>query len=235
MKRWIFALTASVVIIAVVGQIWKANLPDNALNTQEDALNKGFGVEGVMNQDYCNALLEYPNQNDSIVNDAKIIVIGKPSGKIFQEGAIFGQEVIVQKVLKGSDEIQEDGNAEAFYLLGADGFYDTYEDGKARYIGGIGLMQKSSSYLLFLEDVNYDLLLPVKGYGMLGGLFGRIKLDENGAKSTPVNKPAEELSYDEIWDYEYIADSQNVLDEVYRMKEHVLDLVREAGLTDSLF
>jgi hypothetical protein len=232
MKQWILAQLAVVVIIAAAGQVWKANLPDNTFQTQEDTLNKGFGVEYVMGEDEYNSLVNYPAQNDTIVNDADVIVIGTPSGKIFQEGAIFGQEIIIEEILKGDDKLQSAGFTETLYVLGADGFYNVYGDEKIQYMGEFGLMQKSSSYLLLLEDIDYDRLLPVKGYGLVGGIYGRLKVDEPDVKSPLVTVPAGELSYDDVWDYEYIAESQKVLDEVYRMKEHILELVRDAGLME---
>ncbi|MDR1068426.1 MAG: hypothetical protein LBL36_04185 [Clostridiales Family XIII bacterium] len=232
MKRWILVQLAVVVIVAAAGQLWKATVPDDTFRTQEDTLNKGFDVEYVMGADDYNSLVNYPEQNDTLVNDAAVIIVGKPTGNIFQEGAIFGQEIVIEEILKGSDNLRAAGFGETLYVFGADGFYDVYEDGNIRYMGGFGLMQKSSSYLIFLEDVGYDLLFPVKGYWLFGGFYGRLRVDEPGAKSPPVTVPAEELSYDDVWDYEYIAESQKVLDEVYRMKEHVLELVRNAGLRD---
>jgi hypothetical protein len=227
MKKWILIQVAAIVVVAVIGVIWKANLPDDGLSTlhtQEDALGKGFGVEYVMGTDLSNSLVNYPEQFDDIVDVSDVIVIGRPTGKIFQQGEIFCQEVLVNEIIKGEERLRADGLEKSLYMINADGFR-RYDDGKVRYMGGYGLMQESSDYLLFLGYTDPFQLLPVNGYEMLGGFFGRIKLDDNAAGSTPMSTPAEELSYDEIWDYEYIANSQEVLDEVYRMKEHILSLV----------
>jgi hypothetical protein len=232
MKKLIFIQIAVVAIIAVIGQVWRADAYANdpfLFRTQEDTLNKGFGVEYVMGRDYSGSLINYPDQLDGLADDAAVIAIGQPTGEIFQEGMVFGQKILVQRIIKGAEKLRAAGYEESFYAFCPDGFHDYYEDGKARYAGGYGLMQKSSQYLLFLEETKFDLLLPVKGYMILGGFLGRLKLDEDGVRSTPVDIPVDELKYEDIWDYEYIADSQEVLDEVYRMKEHVLSLVPEVG------
>jgi hypothetical protein len=227
MKRWYIALISAIVVAFVIGQACKFSFPGEGLSdlsAQEDALGRGFGVEYVMGSETSRSFRDDPGQYDNLANDALIIAIGKPTGKIVQSGMYFGQEVTVDRIVKGADELKDDegdGGTETFYVFSPDGFR-MHEDNRVRYSGGYGLMQKDSSYLLFLESASYTSLMPVGGYGLLGWFFGYIKLDGDDTRSQPVSKPTEELTYDEVWQLEYIAESEEVLESVYRMKERIM-------------
>jgi hypothetical protein len=229
MKKWIVIQIAAVAILAIFGQVCKFNFPDNglsAMNLQKDMLNGRIGVEYVMDEGLYNSLVNYPDQYDNLRADAAVVVIASPTGRIFQEGEIFGQEIEVIKTLKGAKQIKDDGFHDRFYVFGADGFR-VCDDGRVKYQGGYGLMQQTSEYLIFLERIKYDALFPVKGYGLLGGFFGYIKLDNDDVGSSPIAVPIQDLLYDDVWQYEYIAESQKILDRVYLMKDHILETMAE--------
>jgi hypothetical protein len=228
MRKWYIVLFSIIVATFIIGQICKQDFMEegtSALHVQGDALNQNFGVEYAINDDFRRSMMEYPDQYDGITNDSPIIVTGKPTGKIFQEGEWFGQEIRVNQVIKGSSELKKDGMTESFYVFSADGFR-TYDDGKIRYSGGFGLMQTNSNYILFLGLAPHTLLTPVKGYSLMGGFFGYIKLS-NGSQTQAIATDIEKLNYDDVWQFEYIAESSENLEAVYRIKERILDNMQQ--------
>jgi hypothetical protein len=228
MKKWYITLLVVIASTFIIGQVCKMNFfPEgsDALKTQEDTLNKGFGVEYAINDDYSQTLIDYADQYDDMVDSSEIIIIGKPTGRVFQQGEYFAQEVEIDHIIKGNDELEANNSTECFYAFSVDGFQDYERDGRIKYLGGRGLMQKDSSYLIFLRPVSDISIMPVGGYELVGGFFSYIKLDSDDSRSQPVTAPVNELKYDDVWQFEYIAESEKILENMYRMKKHIIESV----------
>jgi hypothetical protein len=230
MKKWILIQFIVIAIIAIFGVTIKATVSSSAISsmyTQENTLIDTIGVEYAIDDVYAQSLISDPEAYDNIRKESQIILIGTPSGAISQEGDIFGQEVIIKEIIKGEEMLKSDGLADTLYVFSADGFFDA-DNGKIMYRGGYGLMQKSSEYLIFLTDLpQFTELLSVEGYYNNGGFFGQLKLNNREDQSKPINTPIEDLRYIDVWDYEFIAESQNVLDQMYLTKERLLTIFGE--------
>jgi hypothetical protein len=198
------------------------------MRAQEDTLIDTIGVEYVIDDAYVQPLEADPGLYDNLGEESQIILIGTPSGNILQEGDIFGQEVIVKNIIKGKEMLESDGLTDALYIFSSDGFFDA-GNGEIMYRGGYGLMRKSSEDLIFLTDLpQFTELLSVDGYYNNGGFFGQLKLNNREDRSKPIDTPIEDLRYIDVWDYEFIAESQNALDWMYLTKERLLTVFRRA-------
>lgn len=89
------------------------------------------------------------NMRMIIIEDTEltpIIIVGKSTGNYSQDFYSFGQEIIVEKVIKGLG-IEENTT---YFVYGTDGF-SIDEFGNFIYTNVKNIMKKDLSYLIFLE------------------------------------------------------------------------------------
>ena len=221
MKRWIIGQVIIIIMVALIGQICRFNFSNcgiAGLKTVEDTLLLDCGVTYIFENGMYKNMKMYEDDYVNDMDQASIIVIGEPTGEIIQDGERFGQEIIVKQILNDSGISEKD----RFYVYNVDGF--EMIDGKAMYYGGRSLMSKDSLYLIFLDTIPYDSVLPKKGYDLSGGFFSYLRL--SNSISEPILGQSGQINYNDIYQYEYFAESQKILDQIYEIKNRIIDRFR---------
>lgn len=72
------------------------------MKTIEDGYSLECGVDYVLDKEDLDSFLKYQNLYIEPLDKYPIVVVGKPTGNIQQALESFGQEIIVEKIIKGT-------------------------------------------------------------------------------------------------------------------------------------
>jgi hypothetical protein len=165
MKRWFGIQIIIVFVVALFGLISKTQFTNSGIldiKNIEDTYKIDSGLmyifgdnkhTGDSEENLYNNLQKY---EDDYVNDsnlAPIAIIGHSTGNLESYNSSFGQEIIVDKIIKGAD-IEEGGT---YYVYSNDSF--DLINNKVVYNGLKNLMNPDCRYLIFLEPSKLNGLL----------------------------------------------------------------------------
>lgn len=225
MKRWYGSILVLLILVLVVGQVVKVNFRNcgiATIKTYDDiyALDCGmsyiFGESSSDEVSVYNSLVEYEEDYISDSDYAPIIIIGEPTGKYSQDSLSFGQEVLVEAVIKG-DGIEE---GEKYYMYGTDGFI-TDENQKVLYSNIKNIMKEGEEYLIFLEPSELNGKVPEKVFFLSGTFFNYLHI--NYSSDIIIEKEINNLKFNDLKDFEYFTKSKRILDRIYLIKEKIIN------------
>ncbi len=223
MKRWIIAQVLIVFAVLVFGQFCKANFVDHGLykmKTIDNAYSLECGIEYILGNDDSDEIRSFnnfvENQNMYIesMQNYPIVVIGKPTGNIEQAVRSFGQEIYVEKVLRGSG-IEEKSNC---YIYNSYGFNINNEN-KLVYCDWANVMNPESYYLIFMEASELNNLTSKDSYLSIG-YFSYLNISKD--RFVPINGDTDTLKFWDLRDNEFFASSQRIIDQVQIIKHKIV-------------
>jgi hypothetical protein len=224
MKQWIFSLSFITVCVLVFGLICKANFKDcgiSNIKTYKDIYSLNCGINYIFGctkddeiESY-DSFLKYENNYVKSLDKAPIVVIGKPTGNLANNLLSFCQEITIESIIKG-DDLQQ---GKKYFIYNVDGFI-LNPNNQPIYDGIQNIMNKTSSYLIFLEPSELNKYTK-DTYRLYGSYFSYLNIS-NG-KSYPIKTPLEDLKFNDLKDIEFFASSQRILDQIYKIKQRILD------------
>lgn len=228
MKRWFFAQLLMIAVVLIYGQVCKHNFLDYGfynLDSYQDiksfdcSISKYYGYTEENETDIYNNFKQY--KEDYIQEYSKgfvdTVIIAKPLGRLKQCKESFGQEVLVKKVIQGS-EIEQ---GETYFVYSFSGF-GFNEEGEAVYSGVRTVMNPDSEYLMFLTESELNQVQREKQFYIQSGDFRYLNLSRND--SVPIDNKGKEVLYSEYADSEFLASSQPILDELYEIKKEIVEM-----------
>ena len=156
MKKYLIAVCVLVLISGICGFVTKKNFTDAgilSMRTIEEAENIPFRFYTIFDESSSQGFTDY---EDSYVEDceqSEYIAIVMPTGLIVENVGKLSQEAEVQKVSKGSRELE----GKKIYLSSTSGLAQIEEDNNQIYYIGIkNLMQKGDRYLAFFRSIKLN-------------------------------------------------------------------------------
>lgn len=228
MKKWIGIQIIVILLVAFVGQICKVQFPDRGLmelSNIDDTYKIECGIEyyfgdNELTDDTEKELYEnFLTYEEDYVKDsdlAPIVIIGRATGGITNYTNSLGQEIFVEKVLKGTG-ISE-GNY--YYVYGSENFLID-ANGNTVYTGLKNPMKPNDSYLIFLEASILNELSQSHTYSLKGSFFSYLNLEKNGTYL--ISDPLTEVKYLDLMDTEFFVGSVRVLNQMNHIKSKIIE------------
>lgn len=220
MKRWIISQVMFVVIVVIIGQIGKSSFVDSGamgLKTTEEALSLDSGIDYVFSDEDYDGFVKYEKVYIESVDIATLVVIGSPTGNIVQKHFSLGQEVKIEKVIKGDTSIVDTSS----YIYGQYGFAINEDLHKGlTYYSINDLMQPDHQYLMFLTPLELNEYLPNAGYRFVESFFKYLDLSDDSTTITTI--PLDELTYTDVKGKEIFASSERMLNQLKHIKREII-------------
>lgn len=180
----------------VMGCLYKGAASDCGLN----------GVETIDDVYNLPVVLDYAWDTSNVgmigtdyrVENATVIALIKPTGRIKQHENAISQEFVVTEVIRG-DEVLSAG--ETGYIFEYYGL--SYISGQIKYMNTLNLMQTGGEYLAFLEPSPVNSYQNISVYTLTSSLFGYIKVGP--AETDTLPSEYQTLSFSELADYAFFS------------------------------
>lgn len=225
MKIWLWCVSIMVLIALLVGQIYKLNFKDSgllSLKNVSDAyevnsrLNYIIGADKADEERIYKSLTKDEDEYISNSEKAPIVILGKPTGNFQQNSSSFGQEIMVEKVIKGSDIIENN----TYFIFKHNGFDIRAED-RPVYTDTKNVMNADSTYLLFLEASELNDYGREKSYLLTGGYFDYLNI--SSSKSTPINLSLGDVQFKDMKENEFFSSSERILNQMEVIKQRLIE------------
>ncbi|WP_167958164.1 hypothetical protein [Anaerosporobacter faecicola] len=212
------------VSVIVYGFVWKLNCKDCGLahvSTTEDLdhisvrLDYAFGMRAEEEK----LLLKELKEGKTLIEEAlqsDIIVVGKATGNIVQSNCSQGQEIIVEKVLTGQENISENSSC---FVYGYFGFQEV--EGQVIYMNPLNVMQPNEEYLLFLESSELNERQKKKSYYLTSDSLGYIALN-NRTTPTIEREQMNEIEFSELKKYNFFSASTEVTEALITLQKEII-------------
>ena len=228
MKKSIYLLMVSFVVVFAIGQILKNTFKDygiERISSYEDIVNLDSDLDYIFGEDATdeefiyNSLKDYEQDyiNDTLISD--IIIVGTSNGKYKQFGKAFCQEVTVKEVIRGSNIEKND----IVNIVGTDGF-EVDKDHRIVYRNIQNIMKKDSEYLIFLNHIETEKYQnDNKSFQLQGGYFCYLKLSDG--VDPPIKFDQDRIKFNTLNNFEYFATSERILKQISVIKSKIIDSV----------
>lgn len=222
-----------VLLALSIGLIFKLGFKDNkiiSIQSIDDIvglncnINQIFSDEdefGVFQDDYISKIADE-------LDKASSILIVRPTGYIRQYNYTSLQQVEVIEVIRGSASA---GDIIELTGTGVFSVYDQkyaamdYDNDNPIYSGFVNCMMNRHEYLVFVEDLSLNKISNVKKYWVESPFF--TVLDLTSDYSIPVNKPVNELKYNDFAESEFFCQSEKMLNRLLEIKYYILNRYAE--------
>lgn len=222
-KIWlaIIIIFVTAVFVIVIGV--RDGIPDNGLAsvTNSDDLKKlkiqpdyAWGInEG--DEKMFQEVEEECQQYVADLEASSVIINGSATGNINQSSGSIGQEVTVLEVIQGNNMISEGDKVWVYQYFG---FYA--ENDKIRYVEPLNIMKKGDSYLIFLDEAEWEPQFKTKSYIAKDCYLPYVNLENETIKT--LTKGIESYDFSDLEDYEVFSVSEKITDVLNRMKSMIL-------------
>lgn len=227
MKKWLMIQCAAVLITALLGQIGRSQFLDCGLmdiKSPEDAYANDFGINfifgdnsamGDTEDDLYHNLVVYEKEYIDDMDLAPVIVIGHATGNIVNYKDSLGQEIAVDRIVKGENLIETD----RFFVYSVECF-ELNKDGGIVYSGLKNIMNTEDTYLIFLEPSELNEYTKEKTFILSGVFFNYLNLSRSSTH--PITVPIEQIRASDLKDMEFFAGSQRMVDQLNDIKSRII-------------
>lgn len=230
MKRWIIFQLLLLAAVVCVGQIGKSTFTDSgaaSLTSIDEALLLDSGIDYIFTSKDLDSFKSYEEQYVTDVDQASLVVLATPTGNLSQRHFSLGQEIKIDRVIKGNTQLKDTVTA---YVFSQDGFVvaDELHSGLT-YYSIKNLMKPNHQYLVFINPLEINNYLKEPGYSLVSSFFNYLDLTSNA--STITNIPLDKLRFSDLKDNEFYSNSQEVLEQLLNIKKQIITkYVGEASL-----
>lgn len=218
-KNWIFSLVSVFLFTLVLGIIVKSTFNDSGLlhiNEFKDLNDHEIIITSPLGSDNEEIIYENYAKNiesiSDVLSNSPIIAVVKPTGKLYSGEGSLGQEFIVKNIIKGS--LTEGDYSVVYSEYG----FDLNSEDQIRYHDMTNLMNPSSEYLIFLEESQLNAYTNENNFRVV---FPPSYFNLSKTESQVITQ------FDDKWqtyeDSEFFVSTPRVLDQVYRLKEIILE------------
>lgn len=225
MKKICFATI--IVLLAGIGTGigFRQNAGDSGISrirNIEDIRALECNVNQIFTEDDVELFIEDGRKQHDGLSEAVEIYVVTPTDVVTQLNFTFFQEVRISKTIKGDrteNEIVE--------IVTQGGFYDQkykyydYSNDRPLYYGMTNILLPGYEYLVFVQPLKVNKHTDRKRYNLATRLFGTFNLTSDYSK--PIDKPVNEISYNEYGDSEYLCDTYDTIDYLVRFKHSIVE------------
>lgn len=161
-----------------------------------------FGEDGIQN-----AINE--------LEEAPVIAVAKATGNLNLTRGTYGQEIMIEKVIRGENEISQGDTAWIYQYYGLEEM-----EGKILFRNCLNIMRPETEYLVFLQSSPLNPYQKEQVYTLMNGTFGYVRLDGVETKQLQM---FEKVDFVELIDYEFFAVSEKVTTELNEARKIILE------------
>ncbi len=226
-KIWLSMILIFGTAVIVAAMIIRQGIPDaglaeahtsDVLETMTVTPDYAWG----MNAEDLAMFEDFKANMDKTVSDivsTPIVITATADGTIDQSIGSIGQEVVVSEVKKGGNVLKP---GEKIFVYQYFGF--TADAGEIHYVEPLNIMKKGETYLIFLDEVKWDVQNRLKSYIAQDTLFPYINIKGNDTKTLP--RDLTSCPFSELEDYEFFSVSEDITDILNQMKKEILEQYR---------
>ena len=165
--------------------------------------------------------ISYGNDKGSIQNgineleQAPMIAIAKATGKLNLTRGSYGQEIIIEKVIREESDISQGDTAWIYQSFGLEEM-----EGKVLFRNCLNIMRPEIEYLVFLQASPLNLYQKENVYTLMHHALGYVRLDGVETKPLPMFGIKD---FVELIDYEFFAVSEKVTTELNEARKTILE------------
>lgn len=156
------------------------------------------------------------------VENATVIALIKPTGRIKQYEDAISQEFVVTEVLRGEEGFSA---GETGYIFEYFGF--SYISGQIKYMNTLNLMQAGKEYLAFLEPSPLNSYQSMSAYTLTSSVFGYIKVSEPETITLPTDYQS--LSFTGLSDCAFFSTCPEITEYLNRSYKDILQIYLPPG------
>ena len=172
--------------------------------TLEYAIEKDghFGEDGIQN-------------GINELEQAPMIAIAKATGKLNLTRGSYGQEIIIEKVIREESDISQGDTAWIYQSFGLEEM-----EGKVLFRNCLNIMRPEIEYLVFLQASPLNPYQKEQVYTLMNDTFGYVCLDGVETKNLSMY---EKVDFVELNEYEFFAVSEKVTTELNEARKTILE------------
>ena len=226
MKRFFVFISISIIVALGIGQVGKKSFQNKgivSINSIEDIRYLDCNVNQIFTSEDVDYFIEdYSNGYLSEAANGLNVMIVKPTNVIHQYNFLMTQEVEIIEVLNGNAN-----KGSIVEIVKSGGVYDqkykyhTYDNDRPLYYGLTNLMFENNYYLVLTEPLQINEYLEEKKYRLAFSVFSVFNLSIDYSKA--IDKPIEEIAYNDYKDSEFLCDSEETADKLILFKHEVLN------------
>lgn len=175
---------------------------------------------GMVTLEYAIAKDEYFGENGiqnaiSELEQAPVIAIAKATGDLNLTRGTYGQEIVIEEVIRGEKEISSGDTAWIYQYYGLEEV-----EGKVLFRNCLNIMKPEEEYLVFLQASPLNSYQKEQVYMLMNHILGYVRLDGMETKSLAM---FEKVDFIELKDYEFFAVSEKVTVELNEARKTTLE------------
>ena len=228
MKRIAILSVIAVSIAITIGFVSKSTFQDNgiiSISKIEDIRLLNCNVNQVFtdSDEFGIYQGEYTMQTLEELGNMAVILRVRPTNNIRQYNFTTTQQVQITAVVKGNAVI----GALVELVYSGGGVYDqkyrstNYTNDCPIYSGFTNYMLPNNEYLVFVDPLEINEFTDIKRYKIESPLFCVLNLTSD--YSIPVDKPFNELTYNEFCESEFFCRSEKTLNRVLEIKHYIIN------------
>lgn len=158
---------------------------------------------------------EVPYDN---VDSAEIIAVASFTGNISYSPNAFGQEIIIEKIIRGSEYVSENKN----YMVCQVGNFSETAEGIQYERASINIMDPSCEYLIFMNLARINEYQEEQVYLLASDDFGYIRTDKT--QTPTLSENYEQYSLWDLKEYEFFSTSDQLTKMLNNIRAELLNL-----------
>ncbi len=219
----------SVIIMAVslcIGMAFKYHCRDEGImdiRTIGDIRELDCNVNQIFTKEDVTSFVNSGKKNFNNLSEQTEIYIVRPTNHLIQYNSTMIQELEIIDIVKGKN-----AKNEIIRVVEWGGIYDqkhnpvdTFENSNPLFWGMRNLLFSEYQYLIFIEPLALNKYTEMKQYRFENSLFGSFNITSD--YSLPIDKPANQIAYNDFGDSEFLCDTQETLDQILELKHSVLE------------
>ncbi len=226
MKKIGFISVIIMVIGLCTGMVFKYHCRDEGIMdicTIEDIRELDCNVNQIFTKEEVASFVNSGKESFEQLSGEVEIYIVHPMNHFIQYSDTMLQELEIVDVIRG-----ESKENEIIRTVQLGGIYDqkynpvdTFENTRPLFRGMRNLMFPEYQYLIFVEPLALNKYTEMKQYRFENSLFGSFNITSD--YSLPIDKPANQIAYNDFGDSEFLCDTQETLDQILELKHSVLE------------
>lgn len=150
------------------------------------------------------------------IESADIIAVVKPTGRLIQTEGSLGQEITVNKILRGAEYVKEDETTIFYQYFG----FQPMEDG-IQFLNTLNIMYPEYEYLLFADSSPLNEYQKEKVFVLKSVYLGYVKITDEKTKILDADYKGYDFS--ELKEYEFFSTSEKVANVMNDIRKDILN------------
>lgn len=156
-----------------------------------------------------------PEEMREKIDEAPVIALVAPTGKIRQTEASIGQEIVIKKIIRGGENISTEQKSYVYQPFGFGLIHD-----KIKFQNVLNVMNPDFEYLIFMDESPLNEYSKEPAFLLYSNYMGYLRI--GGTETKTLKKKYKKYDFTELKDYEIFSVSEEVTNTFHTIKKDVL-------------